>query len=295
MKSKRVNKDDVAAAIIERIMSQPVPAEGQLMNPLNAEKKNRKSSQITISDIDADNLSQDVKSWTVRTFVDYFSKKWQKETGGNYKKTYTSDQIVFQDIGKFMASNGLEKNEWTKKFIDWCFKKRSDITKKSGHFMPQTIRNYLNQFYQDVVMPMVEDDKIDRTYVETPILDEIKQADADGKASEIFLRFGIPIAATYFVVYRGFKEPVVEKGLTKMIDSLCKGTPEEREKLSLMFRRSIIRSPYPKWFVFLNWREMYKSQSSSFVDENWWRDLDYRGQELPEYLKLRPDDNENNE
>lgn len=289
MKSAKVKKDDVAAAIIERIMSQPIPAEGQLINPLKAEKRTRKPSQVTMGDLSVDEFDSDVRTWTVRTFVDYFAKKWQKETGGNYKKTYTSDQIVFQDIGKFMASNGLEKREWTKKFVDWCFKRRAEITKRSGHFMPQTIRGYLNQFYQDVVMPMVEENQVERDYVETPILDEIKQADEEGRANEIFLRFGIPLAATYFVVTRGFKESTVEKGLTRMIESLATGTPAERESLGLMFRRSIIRSPYPNWFVFLDWRERYAKQIQAFQDENWWREEDYRGRELPEYSKLKPD------
>jgi hypothetical protein len=271
-------------------MSQPVPQEGQLMNPLNAEKRTRKASQISIHDIGSDPFDADIQTWTVRTFVDYFAKKWQKETGGNYKKTYTSDQIVFQDIGKFMASNGLEKREWTKKFIDWAFKRRLEITKKSGHFMPQSIRGYLNQFYQDVVMPMVEENKVERTYVETPILEEIKQADEAGRANEIFLRFGIPLAATYFVVTKGYKESTVQKGLDKLIHDLSTGEASDRGNLELMFQRSIIRSPYPDWFTFKDWRDKYKTYSKRYEEENWWREDDYRGRSLPEYQKLKPND-----
>ncbi len=288
MRTNKVKKEDVAAAIIERIMSQPVPKEGQLVNPLTAEKRTRKAGQVSMNDIGNDPFDADVRTWTVRTFVDYFAKKWQKETGGNYKKTYTSDQIVFQDIGKFMASNGLEKREWTKKFIDWCFKRRNEIVKRSGHFMPQTIRGYLNQFYQDVVMPMVEENQVERTYVETPILDEIKQADDDGRATEIFLRFGIPLAATYFVVTKGYKESTVQKGLDKLIHDLSIGTPADRDKLALMFQRSIIRSPYPEWFVFTDWRNRYQTYVQRHAEDNWWREDDYRGRALPEYQKLKP-------
>jgi hypothetical protein len=288
MKQKKISKADVAATIIERIMSQPIPSEGQLINPLNAEKRTRKPAQVTIHDFDLNNDdANDIQAWTTRTFVDYFAKKWHSDTGGNYRKTYSSDQVVFQDIGKYFSSNGLERNEWTKKFVDWCFEKRTEITKRSGHFMPQTIRGYLNHFYQDVVMPMVEDNKVERVYVETPILEEIKQADAEGRANEIFIRFGIPVGATYFIKTKGFSEETILNGLTKFINQLNKGGAAERDKLSSLFQRSIMRSPYPDWFCFLNWRDLYEPQAQRYHDENWWRDKDYRGTPLPEYLKLK--------
>lgn len=287
---KKVKKEDVAATIIERIMSSAVPAEGQLQNPLNAEKKSRKGGQMSMNDVAAPaqtGLPDDVGLWTTRSFVDYFAKKWQTETGGNYKKTYVSDQAVFNEIGKFMASNGLERNEWTKKFIDWCFKRRAEIVKKSGHFMPSTIRQYLNQFYQDTVMPMVETDKVARVHVEVPILDEIKIADEEGRANEIFLRFGIPIAATFFICHKGLKASVIEKGLDAMVEKLASGPAADRERLEGMFHKSVLRSPYPVWFEFLDWRDRYAKYTKPYVDANWWREDDYRGRPLPEYDKLQ--------
>ncbi len=52
---------------------------------------------------------------------------YKEKTGGYYKKTYAADNAIFAEIGKFFSSNGLQKQEWTKKFVDWCFDNQSKI------------------------------------------------------------------------------------------------------------------------------------------------------------------------
>ena len=47
-----------------------------------------------------------------------------------------------------------------------------------------------------------------------------------------------------------------------------------------------MKSPYPEEFNFLDWREKYKTITSQFAKENWWRDSDYKGKPLSEYNKL---------
>jgi hypothetical protein len=135
-------------------------------------------------------------------------------------------------------------------------------------------------------MPKVEEDTIDRSHFESSLLDEIKQVDKESKASHLFYRFGIPIAATYFLQIKGIKEETVVKGLEVFMNTLANGDAEQRNMLSVICERSVMKSPYPEEFNFLDWREKYKAYSSRFVKENWWRDNDYKGKPLSEYSKL---------
>ena len=280
------NKElDPTYQIVSKIMSKPVPLQSELTNPFAANK--RKQKLLLNPNEKKDNtLPDDVSLWNTKSFVNYFAELYFTQTGGTYKKTYASDNSIFAEIGKFMTSNGLQKQEWTKKFIDWSFQQRELIIKKSGHFLPATIRNYLNHFYQEEVIPKIEEDTIERSYFESTILDDIKEADEEGKSSEIYLRFGIPIASTYYLQYRGFKLETVEKGLALFIKSLASGNVESKEKLSQMFQRSIMKSPYPEDFSELDWRVKYKQYCDKYSKENWWREQDYKGKPLSEYNKL---------
>ena len=185
-----------------------------------------------------------------------------------------------------MASNGLQKQEWTKKFIDWSFENQDTIVKKSNYFLPTTIKNYLNHFYQEEVMPKVEEDSIERTYFESTILEDIKVADEDGKASEIYIRFGIPIASSYFIQIRGISSDIVEKGINNFLSKLAQGDLKAKEKIGLVLQKSIMRSPYPQEFSLLDWRDKFETFAKLHTKENWWRDKDYSGKPLSEYQRL---------
>ena len=283
MRSKVEN--DPAYQIVARIMSKPVPLQSELTNPFAANKRKKKimlnpdeKKDITMPD--------DVLIWSSKNFVDYFAEIYKEKTGGYYKKTYASDNAIFAEIGKFFSSNGLQKQEWTKKFIDWCFNNKSIIIEKSGYLLPTSIINYLNHFYQEEVMPKVEEDTIDRSYFESSLLDEIMQVDKESKASHLFYRFGIPIAATYFLQIKGLKEDTVVKGLQFFLNTLANGDAEQKNTLSVVCERSVMKSPYPSEFNFLDWRDRYKTVISQFANENWWRDNDYKGKPLSEYNKL---------
>lgn len=283
MRSKIEN--DPTYQIVCKIMSKPVPLQSELTNPFSANKRKKKivlnpdeKKDITMPD--------DVLLWSSKNFVDYFAETYKEKTGGYYKKTYAADNAIFAEIGKFLNSNGLQKQEWTKKFVDWCFNNRSMITEKSGYLLPTSIINYLNHFYQEEVMPKVEEDTIDRSYFESSLLDEIMQVDKESKASHLFYRFGIPIAATYFLQIKGLKEETVLKGLQFYLNTLANGDVEQKNILSVVCERSVMKSPYPIEFNFLDWREKYKPIISQFAKENWWRDSDYKGKPLSEYNKL---------
>ena len=278
-------EEDPAYKIVSRIMSTPVPLQSELSNPFNSNK--RKKKLVLNADDKKDNtLSDDVTLWTVKSFVDYFADSYYKKNGGYYKKTYSSDNVVFNEIGKFMASNGLQKQEWTKKFIDWSFENHDTIVKKSNYFLPTTIKNYLNHFYQEEVMPKVEEDSIERTYFESTILEDIKVADEDGKASEIYIRFGIPIASSYFIQIRGISSDIVEKGINNFLSKLAQGDLKAKEKIGLVLQKSIMRSPYPQEFSLLDWRDKFETFAKLHTKENWWRDKDYSGKPLSEYQRL---------
>ena len=283
MRSKIEN--DPTYQIVARIMSKPVPLQSELTNPFAANKR-RKKLLLNPDEKKDNTLPDDVLLWSVKSFVDYFADTYKDKTGGYYKKTYAADNAIFSEIGKFFSSNGLQKQEWTKKFIDWCFVNQSKIIEKSGYLLPTSIINYLNHFYQEEVMPKVEENTIDRSHFESSLLDEIKQVDKESKASHLFYRFGIPIAATYFLQIKGIKEETVVKGLEVFMNTLANGDAEQRNMLSIICERSVMKSPYPEEFNFLDWRERYKTYSSRFNKENWWRDNDYKGKPLSEYGKL---------
>ena len=284
-KMRRKIEEDQAYAIVNRIMSTPVPLQSELSNPFNSNKR-KKKIVLNPEDKKDNTLSNDVTLWTVKSFVDYFADCYYKQNNGYYKKTYASDNSIFNEIGKFMSSNGLQKQEWTKRFIDWSFENSQTIIKKSGYFLPTTIKNYLNHFYQEEVMPKVEENSIDRSYFESTILEDIKLADEEGKASEIYIRFGIPIASTYFIQIRGFSPEVVQKGIENFLNKLAQGDLSSKEKIGLVLQKSVMKSPYPQEFSFLDWRLKFEKFTKSYAKENWWREKDYSGKPLSEYQRL---------
>jgi hypothetical protein len=268
--------NDEAMNIVKEIMSKKVPTQSSLANPF---KNTRSSSKRK-------DRGDSVESWSARDFVDYFSDIYSHSIGGKYLRTYSSDGAVFSEIMNFMSSNGLQKSIWTKKFIDWCFDNVDYIRKNTDYVYPQNIRPFVNKFYQDMVIPEVEEETIERIHFETTILEDIKQADAEGKASEIFVRFGIPVAATYFICYKNFKPDVVESGLRNLIEKYMSSDVESKSKILQMFYRSVIKSPYPLGFEMLDWRERFKEYCEKYHEDTWWRNKDYNGKYLSEYDKI---------
>jgi hypothetical protein len=135
-------------------------------------------------------------------------------------------------------------------------------------------------------MPKVEEDSIDRSYFESTILEDIKLADEEGKASEIYIRFGIPIASTYFIQVRGFNSEVVQKGIENFLTKLAKGDLSSKQKIGLVLQKSVMKSPYPQEFSLLDWRSKFDSFTKAYEKENWWREKDYSGKPLTEYQRL---------
>jgi hypothetical protein len=284
-------KEDLAQAIMDRILSTPVPSEGQLKHPIQPKAKTPgpMGAQITLGDItDARSHSgppEDLMMWTTRTFVDYFACLYNDATGGNYRKIYRGDCAVFQQMMKFLASNGLEKNEWTKRLVEWAFERREAITKRHGYFTPQSILAMINHFYQDVVLPKVEEGVVERESFDMSLLEEITQADSEGRATEIYARHGIPVTVQYLVGVKNMRLEVVEK-LTRDRMAMMAASPKMREQLERIVNASVIGSPYPAEFVCLDWRERFSDAASLFTGENWWRDADYKGRPLGKYRML---------
>jgi len=271
-------KVDGTQEIIDRILSSPVPEEGRLVHPLQGTKRKR-SGQVTVNDIKADKHA-DIGDWTTKTFVDYFAVKYQDATGGNYRRVYKVDSPSFQEMLKFFGSNGLDRNVWTKKFIDWAFEHRELILRKHNYMTPQTVLRMINFFYQDEVLPKVEVGDVERDTTDTSLLQEINQAISEGKDTEVFARFGIPVAVTYLVKVRGFNYDRLVGAVEARLKYLAANDREQLEKIVL---QSIIGSPYPDTFLMLGWRDKFALLIRSFKTESWWRDTDYKGKPLPKY------------
>lgn len=289
--AKAAVKDiDPIKAIIERILGETVPAEGQLKHPLEP-KSRRGAYQHTAAELLAksekrSDFPDEIAEWTTRHFVDYTAKRIQEETGGNYKKLYRADIGYIQQIQRFMGSSGLAKNEWARNFIEWCLRRRAAISRKDGYFTIQVIPRYLNQFLQEEVLPKVEQGDVSRDHHDTSLLDEIRQADSEGQATEIIVRFGLPVATTYFVMTKGFKEASLRAAFRDRCAKMLSGGAEGREQLSRVFQSSVLGSPYPEGFLLTDWRGEYAGLLEPFEGDAWYRAEDYKGRPLAKYAAV---------
>jgi hypothetical protein len=263
---KTVN--DPTYDFVKGIFSQHIPLQSELSNPFNVNKRHKKRTSIVRKGME---LPEDLNDWSSRNFSDYFALEYKKAFDGTYKITYTSDNRIINIILEFMIDNGLEKNEWAKKFIDWCYINKTLILQKSGHFLlPETI-NLLNRFYQDVI----------NTNGSVSLLDfypDVKILASDGKSKELFSKYGIPIGCTYYATYKKISDEQLLSGLENLFTQLSTGSVQEKKLLGDIVQKSISRSPYPENFKVLDWREIFSKRISKFKAEPWWRSEDYPGQ-----------------
>lgn len=274
--------DDNVRDIINRILTSPVPGEGQLTHPIQSKKREKKEGQITLGDVDIKEKNN-VADWNSKDFVDYFANKFQEVTNGNYRRVYRADGTAFQAMLHFFASNGLDKSEWTKKFIDWAFSRRDLIHRKFGYFNPHTILNTINYFYQDEILPLIECEKIQRTVEEISLLDELTEAFATGDDIEVFIKYGIPITATYMMHVRNVNGTRLVEAIRKRLIILLQS---DRNEVKKIFHKSIINSPYRPDYELLDWRDIYSDIAKSFELESWWRENDYKGKPLEKYKEI---------
>lgn len=260
-------KKDEVYNMVSSIYYEKVPAQSELSNPFSANKRSRKKSLVTKEQKE---LSEDINDWNSKNFVDYFAREYKTYIGGIYKITYVSDSSVITEIMSFMDDNLLDKNEWTKKFIDWCFVNKESLLQKCGHFLLPNLRQFLNRFYQESVLSSSKNNLID-------IFDEVQDLDKKGRSKEIYSKYGIPIASTYFANSRKIPQSNIKSGLKQLFDSLSNGSIEQKKFLSDIFQKSISRSPYLDDFVLLDWREQFKQHLETYKKEPWYRDEDYPG------------------
>ena len=269
-------KKDRLQILVETIMSEPIPEEGQLINPFKAKKRGTK--QISLDEMivkkPANQLPDKVEDWTGKNFASYFAKSYQNTTGGNYKITFTSDLPLIKQIGDFFESHSLPRNEVTKTFIDWSMKNYDNIVKKYGYFTLTSVFNSVNYFYQDHFLVQ----RNDSTDTQKSLLDEIKQVESEGQVTEIFARFGIPLTVNYLINIKKYPSDKVDGAVSKLLTSLHTSTSvQSKNTLERILKASIINSPYPKEFISLDWRIKYNNYINNFLSESWWRDDDYTG------------------
>jgi hypothetical protein len=196
--------------------------------------------------------------------------EYKKAFDGVYRVTYTSDNKIINIIADFMEDNKLDKNEWTKKFIDWCFINKTVIMQRSGHFLLMEFPHYLNRYYQDVI----------NTNSTTPLIDiydEVKNLAKLGRSKEMFSKYGIPIVCTYYANTQKISKEDFISGLNQLFLTLSKGNAEEKKLIADTFQKSVSRSPYLPEFEMLDWREIFINYTAKYKEETWWRDEDYPG------------------
>ena len=251
---------------VKGIYMQHIPLQSELSNPFQANKRQRKKPLVkTIKD-----APEELSEWTAKNFTDYFFNEYKKAFNGVYRVTYTSDNKIINIIADFMEDNKLDKNEWTKKFIDWCFVNKTLIMQRSGHFLLMEFPHYLNRYYQDVINTNSSAPLID-------IYDEVQKLAKLGRSKELFSKYGIPIVCTYYAHTHNISKDDFVSGLNKLFETLAKGTAEEKKLIEDTFQKSISRSPYLPEFNLLDWREIFIKYTAKYKEETWWRDEDYPG------------------
>jgi hypothetical protein len=270
-------KKDEVYNMVSAIYYQKVPAQSELSNPFAANKRARKKPLVSK---DQKELSDDVNEWNTKNFVDYFSKEYKTHVGGVYKVTYVSDNSIISELMSFMEENLLAKNEWTKKFIDWCFLNKESLLQKCGHFLLPNLRQFLNRFYQESVLVSSNNQNL------IDIYDEVTELDNKGRSKEIYSKYGIPIASTYFLNKRNISQNSIVTGLEQLFNNLSTGTQEQKQLLADIFQKSISRSPYLEDFVLLDWREQFKDFTEKYKEEPWYREEDYPGSPRFEFEKF---------
>jgi hypothetical protein len=179
-----------------------------------------------------------------------------------------------------MDENLLEKNEWTKKFIDWSYLNKDSLIQKCGFFLLPNLRQFLNRFYQEVAISSNQNQKL------IDIYDEVVDLDKKGRSKEIYSKYGIPIASTYFSNKRNIPNNSIISGLEQLFSNLSTGTQEQKQLLADIFQKSISRSPYLEDFVLLDWREQFKDFLEKYKEEPWYREEDYPGSPRFEFEKF---------
>lgn len=270
-----LKKQDRTTELVMSIYAKPVPAQSELSNPFSANKRRKKDSLLPKAEKSSPDSLED---WTSRNFVDYYADSYLKMYSAKYKVTYTSDCAYINEIIDFMLDNNLDKNLYTKKFLDWCFLNSHSFSKIANPMLLMNLRRHLNKFYQDVVMSNSQTSLIE-------ILSEIKDLDKMGRSKEIIFKYGIPVASTYFVNFKKVPIEQVESGFTKLFEKLENGTPEEKKLLVSAVQKSISRSPYIPEFLLLDWRDTFPIMQK-FSKESWWRESDYPGEPRFQYSKL---------
>lgn len=266
------NTKDPTYEMVREVYMRIVPSQSEIANPFSANKRKRKTSLVPKT---PNELPEELSEWTNRHFVDYFAEQYKKYLNGTYKKTYSSDSTFINQIFEFMEANELNRNEWTRKFIDWCFLNKEMVSRKTGSFLLINLKDHLNTFFQQVISKNRE------SAVAIDIFHELQEMDKNGRTKEIFTVYGIPIAATYFHNHKNVSLKSLQSGLKQLFESYLKGDQEQQGLLMKTVQRSINRSPYLNDFVLLDWREVFPEVVNKFNKEPWYRDVDYTGN--PQY------------
>jgi hypothetical protein len=108
------------------------------------------------------------------------------------------------------------------------------------------------------------------------------------KTARLLRRFGIPLTAAFFR-YQDADFPLdrIVTGIRARLNAMvADGRPADVFDVA---RQSVVMSPYPDWFPFLDWRESLSDLWASVgaTDQPWWRDHDYVGSPYGEFETLR--------
>lgn len=267
--------------LVDKVMSQPIPN----MKTQKAPKR----AITTLKEVKlSTNFPDDVETWEAKHFTHYFAAVFHAQYQGHYHANYRADVPAIKTIMKRLKSQGLTEKKWMKDFIDWFFQNIKS-GKKATYITPNSMVSQTNAYYQQKIMPMVETQELERYDDQSNLIEDIKNAYDEGRISNVFKTFGIPIAATFFIRHRQVSEKAVESALLKHLKEQSKKGLAGHEVLHEICMASLLGSPYPDNFYMLDWRRRFNTVFGQFAFEKWWRDEDYKGTPLNKYKALEVD------
>lgn len=257
---------------IKELINQPVPSidERYLSNPF---KKNKQTKSRNSSN-----------KQTSNELVDYFCKKYSIIFSKAYKKTLRSDQMAVNSAKSFFELNHLDADKTYKQFIDFSCKNKDLIIKKYKYFTISSINNLLNEFIQYLMSS--KDTSIEYND-DIDFYDDLSIMIKNFSVRDCLVKYGIPLVATYLTKHKNLDSITIKKSILKLLNDIQNNDPQGKSKIEIIFKKSILLSPYPKDFEGLDWRNEFNNFVDYYKNEKWFRNNDYKGAINNSYLKFK--------
>lgn len=249
---------------------------------------NKKQEPITNKNswflVDFHILPENINEWSNKDFVHYFVQELNKKQQIPYVIEYSRDCSSIKKIKDQLLDINITDYNKIKDFIDWAIINYEQLKKEDDRFDLPTLNKFLNMFLQSNDVSDINNDRS----LGFDILEKMNKELRDNqknKLSILLKQFGIPLTATFY-----HRQGIDINKIIHGIELRLKHFGEnDIIILHNIIQRSIDFSPYPNWFILINWRELFHQIIDKYhlPDLKWWRNTDYAGNFAIEYNRFK--------